>query len=247
MASLLNKNILVTGSRKGIGRSIVEKCAQEGANVWAHARSFDQEFEDMCSMYSSKYCVKIMPIYFDMLDIAELKKTVSSLRKSDFKINGLVNNAGITYNSLFQMTSEVQLRENLEINFIAPFLLTQIVTKLMVKNGGGSIVNISSTAAFDSNEGRSAYGASKAALSCSSIVLARELGGQNIRSNVIAPGMTDTDMLSSMSQEVIDQTANSACLKRFGHPSEIASAVSFLISDASSYITGQVLRVDGGM
>ena len=247
MSILKNKNILITGARKGIGRAIVKKCAEEGANVWAHARVYDQDFEDMCSYLSSHYDVNIIPIYFDLNDISSMKKSIMALRKSDLKINALVNNAGITYNSLFQMTSESNLRENIEINFISPFILTQIVTKLMVKNGGGSIVNIASTAAFDSNEGRAAYGASKAALSCASIVLARELGSQNVRCNVIAPGMTDTDMLNSMTQEVIDKTASASCLGRFGMPEEIAAAVSFLISDSSSYISGQVLRVDGGM
>lgn len=247
MVNLSNKNILITGSRKGIGLSIVKRCASLGANVWAHARTFDDNFEKLCIELSTKYNVQVKPIYFDMTDTKSLKNTIMDIRKSENKINGLVNNAGITYNSLFQMTSENMLRENLEVNFISPFLLTQLVTKLMVKNGGGSIVNISSTAAFDSNEGRSAYGASKAALSCASIVLSRELGMQNIRCNVVAPGMTDTDMLSSMTDDVIKETADSASLKRYGEPCEIASAVSFLLSDSSSYITGQVLRVDGGM
>ena len=247
MGNLVGKNILVTGSRKGIGHAILKKCASEGANIWAHARSFDQEFADVCNDLSDKYGVIVCPIYFELTDTDALKKAILNLRKSDLPINGLVNNAGITYNALFQMTSESMLRENLEVNYIAPFLLTQIASKLMIKNGGGSIVNIASSAAFDGNEGRAAYGASKAALSCASISLSRELGNQNIRCNVVAPGMTDTDMLSSMTEEVIEQTAKQACLERFGAPSEIASSVAFLLSDASSYISGQIIRVDGGM
>ena len=141
----------------------------------------------------------------------------------------------------------MNLRENLEVNFIGPFILTQYITKLMVRNGGGSIVSIASSAAIDGNSGRSAYGASKAALLTATKALSREVGVSGIRSNTIAPGITETEMLSSMSAETIMETAESTALKRCGMPHEIASVAAFLISDMSSYITGQTLRVDGGM
>jgi 3-oxoacyl-[acyl-carrier protein] reductase len=135
----------------------------------------------------------------------------------------------------------------MNINFTGPFLFTQYIVKLMLKSKKGSIINISSSAAVDGNSGRAVYGASKAALLCATKALAAELGDQGIRANVIAPGITETDMLESMSDDIIKETINNTDLRRSGKPIDIANAILFLSSDLSSYITGQTLRVDGGM
>lgn len=247
MGMLSGKNILITGCTRGIGKSMVEVCAKHGANIWANARSPNENFCNHCKWTSEQYGVSVIPAYFDLTSKTEIVNSVKIIRASDRPINGLINNAGITYNSLFQMSSEMNLRENLEINFIGPFILTQYITKLMIRNGGGSIVSIASSAAIDGNLGRSAYGASKAALLTATKALSREVGVSGIRSNIIAPGITETEMLSSMSAETITETVESTALKRCGMPDEIASVAAFLISDMSSYITGQTLRVDGGM
>ena len=139
------------------------------------------------------------------------------------------------------------LREIIEVIFIGPYVLTQYISKLMIRNGEGSIVSIASSAAIDGNSGRSAYGASKAALLTATKALSREVGISGIRANTIAPGITETEMLMSMSEDTINETAESTCLNRCGSPHEIANVAAFLISDMSSYITGQTLRVDGGM
>lgn len=247
MEMLSGKNILITGCARGIGKSMVEVCAKYGANIWANARSPNKNFDNYCKSISELYSVSVIPAYFDLTNKIEIVNSVKMIRASDIPINGLINNAGITYNSLFQMSSEMNLRENLDVNFIGPFILTQYIIKLMVRNGGGSIVSVASSAAIDGNSGRSAYGASKAALLTATKALSREVGVSGIRSNTIAPGITETDMLSSMSAETIMETAESTALKRCGMPDEIASVAAFLISDMSSYITGQTLRVDGGM
>ena len=247
MDMLSGKNILITGCARGIGKSMVEVCAKYGANIWANARSPNKNFDNYCKSISELYSVSVIPAYFDLTNKIEIVNSVKMIRASDIPINGLINNAGITYNSLFQMSSEMNLRENLDVNFIGPFILTQYIIKLMVRNGGGSIVSVASSAAIDGNSGRSAYGASKAALLTATKALSREVGVSGIRSNTIAPGITETDMLSSMSAETIMETAESTALKRCGMPDEIASVAAFLISDMSSYITGQTLRVDGGM
>lgn len=248
MISILNgKNILITGCARGIGKSMVEVCAYHGANIWANARSQDNKFENYCNLISKNFNVDVNPVYFDLTNKEQIIETVKAIRASAKPINGLINNAGITFNALFQMSSEENLRENLDVNFIGPFILTQYITKLMVRNGGGSIVNIASSAAIDANSGKSVYGASKAALSTATKSLSRELGMSGIRSNTIAPGITRTEMLSSMSSETIKETEESTALKRIGSPKEIANVAAFLISDMSSYITGQTLRVDGGM
>ena len=247
MGMLSGKHILITGCARGIGNSMVEVCAKHGANIWANARNPNENFDNYCKSISEQYGVSVIPAYFDLTRKTEIVDSVKMIRASGSPINGLINNAGITYNSLFQMSSEINLRENLEVNFIGPFILTQYITKLMVRNGGGSIVSIASSAAIDGNSGRSAYGASKAALLTATKALSREVGVSGIRSNTIAPGITETEMLSSMSAETIMETAESTALKRCGMPHEIASVAAFLLSDMSSYITGQTLRVDGGM
>ncbi len=247
MSMLSGKNILITGCARGIGKSMVEVCAKHGANIWANARSPNENFDNYCKSINEKYSVSVIPVYFDLTNKAEIVDSVKTIRASDSPINGLINNAGITYNSFLQMSSEMNLRENLDVNFIGPFILTQYITKLMLRNGGGSIVSIASSAAIDGNSGRAAYGASKAALLTAMKALSREVGVSGIRSNTIAPGITETDMLSSMSTDTIKETAESTALKRCGMPHEIAAVAAFLISDMSSYITGQTLRVDGGM
>ena len=215
--------------------------------MFENVRNVDNDFKNFCDNLSKKHNVFINPLYFDLVKKEQVLDAIKKIRSSDMKINGLINNAGITYNSFFQMSSEKDLRENIEVNFIGPYILTQYVSKLMIRNGDGSIVSIASSAAIDGNTGRSAYGASKAALSTATKSLSREVGLSGIRANTIAPGITETDMLSSMSHETINETAESTCLNRCGLPHEIANVAAFLISDMSSYITGQTLRVDGGM
>ena len=183
---------------------------------------------------SEKYKVEIRPVYFDLSDKEQLKLAIKAIMSDKKDVDILVNNAGITYNALFQMSTIDKITEVFEINFISQFIFTQYVVKLMLKKKSGSIINISSSAAIDGNSGRSVYGASKAALLCATKSLAAELGDQGIRANVIAPGITKTEMLSSMTDEVINETIMNTDLKRAGEPSDIASAVLFLASDLSS-------------
>jgi len=244
---LEGKNAIVTGCARGIGHSIVEILAENGANIWACARKQTEEFENALCLLSSVHNVVIKPIYFDLANKDQMKVAVKTIMSEKKSVDILVNNAGITYNALFQMSTIDKIHEVFDVNFISPFLFTQYIVKLMLKNKSGSIINISSSAALDGNSGRAVYGASKAALLCATKALAAELGDQGIRANVIAPGITKTDMLSSMTDEVINETVMNTDMKRAGEPNDIANTVLFLASDLSSYITGQVIRVDGGM
>ena len=247
MKLLENKTILVTGTGRGMGHQMVDTFAQNGANVIAHARSETEAHNDYCKKLEEEYGVKIIPVYFDLSDTNAIKDAVKMLRSSHLPIDGLVNNAGITYNALFQMTDIKELRNQMEINFFAPFLLTQYITKLMIRNGGGSIVSISSSAALDGNSGKSAYGASKAALLTMTMCISEELAASGIRANVICPGVTETEMLGTMPEYVLDIQRNATFLKALGQPADIANTALFLLSDYSEYITGQVIRVDGGV
>ena len=177
-----------------------------------------------------------------------MKEAVKTIQSAKISVDVLVNNAGITYNALFQMTSIEKMREVFEVNFFSQVALTQYIVRLMVRQKSGSVINVSSSAAIDANPGRSAYGASKAAVICMTRAMAHELAEHQIRVNAIAPGVTDTDMVeASMSRETIDAAVQQTRLKRMGKPSEIADAAVFLASDLSSYMTGEVLRVDGGL
>jgi len=244
---LIGKNAIITGCARGIGKAMLENFAKHGSNVWACGRSLTPEFEAHCAELSSKYEVQITPLCFDITNKEDMKSAVKLVMKSDLKVNVLVNNAGVTYNALHQLTAEAALRDQMEVNFFAPFLFTQNIVKLMLRHGCGSVINVASSAALDGNSGRAAYGASKAALLCATRALSREVGAQGVRANVIAPGITETDMIGSMTEAVIAETVAGTDMRRIGTPSDIADVAVYLASDLSSYITGQVLRVDGGM
>lgn len=247
MKILDKKTIIVTGTAKGMGNKMLEIFAKNGANVFAHARVETLEHKEYCEKLAAEYGVEVIPMYFDLRDADAIKNAVKEIRGTKLPIDGLVNNAGITYNALFQMTNMEELRNQFEVNFFAPFLFTQYISKLMVRNKKGSIVNISSSAAQDGNSGKSAYGASKAALLTMTLSIAEELGSSGVRANVICPGVTETDMVSTMPDYISDIQKEATFLKKLGTTDDIANTAMYLLSDYSSYITGQVFRVDGGV
>lgn len=244
---LSGKNAVITGCNRGIGKAILTAFAENGANVWACVRKPNPEFEEYAQALAQKNNVEIQPLYFDLADSEGLKSAVKEIRSAKKPINALVNNAGISYNALFQMSSMEMLRETFEVNFFSVFMFTQYIAKLMVVQKTGSIINLASTAGLDGNPGRAAYGASKAALICMTKAIAAELGEQGVRANSIAPGLTKTEMISNMTDEVIAKTIEQSHMKRAGQPLEIANVAVFLASDLSSHVTGQVIRVDGGL
>ncbi len=244
---LKGKNVIITGTNRGIGKAMLEEFARNGANIWAHARVETPEFLAVVNALAEKHEVKIWPIFFELTDYEAMKTAVKSIMDSKIPVDALINNAGITYNALFQMSTVEHLRNQLEVNFISVYIFTQYISKLMVRRKKGSIVNIASTAAFDGNSGKSVYGAAKAAVAAMTDSIAAELGESGIRANCIAPGITETDMLASMPEAVVAEAKATADMRRGGKPSEIATTAVFLASDLSSYVTGQTIRVDGGL
>ncbi len=244
---LKGKNIIVTGSARGIGQCMVDLFAKNGANVWAIARMRDEKHERFCQEISQKYSVRVEPVFVELTDMDAVREFVKGIRTSKCQIDGLVNNAGITFNGLFQMTTMQELRNQFEVNFFAPYYLTQLITKIMGRSGGGSIVNISSSAALDGNAGKSAYGSAKAAVIAMSKCISEELAAHGIRVNAICPGITSTDMLKSMPEYIVNMQKDDTFLKQIGTPADIANTAMFLLSDLATYITGQVIRVDGGV
>jgi len=245
---LKGKNAIVTGCSRGIGRTIVELLARNGANIWACARKPSDEFLAFIEKLKTETGVRIDPVYFDLADMAQVKEGVKTITAAKLPIDVLVNNAGVIFTAPFMMTTEDKMREQFDVNFFAPVILSQYIARTMARQKSGSIINISSSAAIEGNEGRLAYASAKAALITATKVMSRELGGLNIRVNAIAPGLTQTDMMTgSTAQDALEKTVDRLALKRVGRPEEIAGTVLYLASDLSSYMTGQVLSVDGGM
>lgn len=245
---LKDKNAFITGCNRGIGKAIATEFAKQGANVYAHARKETSEFLEYIKKLSDTYHVKVEPIYFDMSSEEEIKQGIKTLFSMEKNIDILVNNAGVVNQvRLFQMTKMQEIKDEFEINFFAQMLITQLISKKMLRQKQGSIVNISSCAGLDGNTGMLEYVSSKAAMIGATKRLAIELGKHNIRVNSVAPGLTDTDMGGMMNEELEKQNYEHLIIKRKAHPEEIAQAVVFLASDMASFITGQILRVDGGM
>jgi 3-oxoacyl-[acyl-carrier protein] reductase len=244
---LKDKTVIITGTNRGIGRAMLEAFAANGARIYAHARVQSPDFGDLIQALSKKYKVEIIPWCFELTDYDVMKDKVKELRVYKEPVDALINNAGIIYNALFQMSTQDQLRRQFEVNFFSVFILTQYISRLMARQKKGSIINLSSAAALDGFLGKSVYGASKAAIISMTKSLARELGESGIRANCLAPGIIETEMLNTMSEEVLAATRSATDLRRSGNPSEVADAAVFLASDLSSYITGQVLRIDGGL
>lgn len=236
---------LVTGASRGIGKAVVHEFAAGGALVLAGVRSVSDQTMEMFSSIRSQTGAEIVPVVADISSAeraAECAKTIASLGP----IHVLVNNAGIANGSTFQMTSMKEFREVFEVNLFATVAFSQVISRRIARSGGGSIVNIGSTAGLNGDSGTASYGSSKAALMYLTTVMARELSAQEIRVNAVAPTVTMTDMFDQMNKDSRDSLIQGGALRRPATPEEVAKAVAFLASADAAMITGQILRVDGG-
>ncbi len=242
------KNAVITGCSRGIGRAILECFVRAKINVWACTKTETAEFDELCTRLSETNGVWIRPIAFDFADAEAVKDGTKRILSDKAPIEILVNNAGILGNaSLFSMTKIEDIKAQFDVNFFHPMLFTQKLLKNMMRHKYGSIINIASISGIDGYGVQFGYVASKAAVIGATKKLARELSPFNIRVNAIAPGVVDTDMAASMSDEQLREVTAQISMGRKATPSEIADAVEFLASEKSRYITGQVIRVDGGM
>lgn len=243
---LKDKNIIVTGANRGIGKAVICKLASEGANVWACARTYNEEFENELKEIASKNKVFIEPVYFDLNNEEEIKGAVKTIIQEKKSIDGLVNNAGIALYNKLQFMKIEDIKNVFNNNYFSSLYLTQLLMRRMTKNTS-SIVFLSSIAGFIPEVGNIAYGGSKAAISHAVRILAKELAADGIRVNAVAPGLVDTDMRKLASEDTWEELTKSIILGRVAAPEEIANVISFLLSAQSSYINAQTIHVDGGM
>ena len=244
---LQNKTAVITGSNRGIGKAVLETFAENGADIFACVRKESDEFSNVTARLSEKTGVSITPVYFDLAESEQVKSGIKSILSSKKQIDILVNNAGVASGSFFQMTSLKDLKQVFEINFFSQILFTQGISRYMTRFKTGSIINIASTAGLIGDAGMTSYGSSKAAVMFATKTMATELGEMNIRVNAIAPSITKTDMFDQMEEKARSKLIDASALKRPAEAVEVANVALFLASDLSSYVTGQVLRVDGGL
>lgn len=245
--SLKNKNVIITGCNKGIGKATLEGFAKYGANIFACVRSNSSEFKKFILSLKKKYKVDINIIKIDLQNKSSISNCANEIFKVTKNIDILINNAGILFNSLFQMTSEKQLEEMFQINYFAQIYFTQIISRKMIKNKSGNIIFVSSTSGINGVYGRFAYSSSKAAILSSVKTISKELSNYNIRVNAISPGLTETDlMLSNTKQDIIKSEIEKILLKRVATTDEISDVILFLASEKSSYVNGQNIVINGG-
>ncbi len=240
------KNCLVTGGSRGIGKSIALTLARLGANVAiTYARSSDAANQVVKEIEETG--VKALAFQADAVDFKKAEEVISEIVKQWGSLDALVNNAGITRDNLILRMDEQAWDDVLTTNLKSVFNYSKAATKPMMRARGGSIINISSVVGISGNAGQSNYAASKAGIIGFTKSYAKELASRNIRANVVAPGYILTEMTEQLSEKVLDTIKKETPLGRPGEPAEVSNVVAFLASDLSSYITGEVIRVDGGM
>jgi len=235
---------IVTGVTGDIGEKICEDFIKEGAIVIGLGRN-----EEKLESLSNKFGELFEPFKVDITNGEKIKEVINEIIKKYKRIDVLVNCAGITRDNLFLIMSEKDFQDVLSVNLIGTFLVTKEVARIMRKQKEGVIINITSIVGIDGNPGQANYSASKAGLIGMTKTLAKELTlkGEKIRVNAVAPGFIDSRMTEKIPQKMREEVLKRQCIKRLGKPEDVSKLVLFLASDDSEYITGQVIRVDGGL
>lgn len=242
----MNKQIvIISGGSKGLGLAISRRLLDAGFCVRTFSRSPSKDTQSLEEQYAGTGNYSWTAL--DVTDHEGLKVFVNGIDKEEGHIVGLINNAGVNLDRLLPVTSPDEIHKIISINLESPILLTRLVTRLMIQKGSGSIINISSVIGYRGIKGTSAYSATKSAMLGFTKSLARELGPRAIRVNAILPGYIETEMTGGMQAAKKDQIIRRTPLGRLGNVSDIASVAEFLLSPASSFMTGQTLVVDGGL
>ena len=246
MKLLEGKNILITGGSRGIGKSIVEVLFKNGANVGFTFSSSESAANEIAKNLNSS-SQKCIAYKSDASKLDQCENLVESFLNDFETIDVLINNAGITKDNLLMRMSEEDFDKVINVNLKSVFNMTKACQRIFLKNRRGSIINMSSVVGVKGNAGQSNYAASKSGIIGFSKSIAQELGSRSIRCNVIAPGFIKTEMTDNLSDSLVDSWTENIPLKRAGESVDVANLCLFLASDLSSYITGQVIHVDGGL
>jgi len=246
MKLLEGKTAIVTGAARGIGKAVALRFAQEGCHI-AFTDLVIDENAKATEAEIAAYGVKVKGYASNAAQFEDTHTVVNQIVSDFGKIDVLVNNAGITRDGLMMRMSEQQWDMVVNVNLKSAFNFIHALTPVMIKQRAGSIINMSSVVGVHGNAGQANYSASKAGMIGLAKSIARELGSRGIRANAIAPGFIITEMTHQLSEEVREEWAKQIPLKRGGTPEDVANIALFLASDLSSYVTGQVIQVDGGM
>ena len=246
MKLLEGKNILITGGSRGIGKSIVQVLFNSGANVGFTFSSSESAANEIAKNLNSS-SQKCIAYKSDASKLDQCENLVESYLNDFETIDVLINNAGITKDNLLMRMGEDDFDKVMEVNLKSVFNMTKACQRVFLKNRKGSIINMSSVVGVKGNAGQSNYAASKSGIIGFSKSIAQELGSRSIRCNVIAPGFIKTEMTDNLSDSIIESWTENIPLKRPGESNDVANLCLFLASDLSSYITGQVINVDGGL
>lgn len=244
--SLQGKNCILTGSNRGIGKALLSALAKNKVNIWACARKPADDFINYTKTLEEQYDVWIKPVYFELSDENAIKSALKEVFSEKKNIDLLINNAGILHHGLFTMAPISEIRAVFNVNVMAPIILMQSVIRKMQRQKSGNIVNLCSIAGLDSHPGDSIYGSSKAALASITKVAATESAPYGIRINAVAPGPVNTDMITDGFSSFGDDVFKNCAMQRLAAPEEITDAILYLLSDNSSFINGQIIRIDGG-
>ena len=239
---LEQKNVFITGSSRGIGLAIAHKFASLGANVVLNSRG---EISEELLAEFKPYGVKVLAISGDVSNFADAKRMVDQAIEELGSVDVLVNNAGITQDTLMLKMTEEDFEKVLKVNLTGAFNMTQSVLKPMIKAREGAIINMSSVVGLMGNIGQANYAASKAGLIGFTKSVAREVANRNVRVNAIAPGMIESDMTAVLSDKVKEAMLAQIPMKQFGQAEQVADVTAFLASQ--DYLTGQVIAIDGGL
>lgn len=242
---LSNKVCLITGCGKGLGEATLIAFAQAGASVIYANDIVENSIEDTANYLRHEYGTKIITIYHDVSDLSANKQLIIRIKKEVGKLDVLVNNAGVMKDALIGSVTDKLVQWTYGINVFGSMDLLQLATKLMLRQKCGSIINLSSIVGINGNPGQLVYSSTKGAIISMTKTAAKELAPRGIRVNAIAPGMIDTDMMRSIGEKHLAVHIKNIPMGRLGKPEEIANTAVFLASDMSSYISGQVITVDG--
>jgi 3-oxoacyl-[acyl-carrier protein] reductase len=242
-----NKTVLITGCNRGIGKAMLTSFAGAGAKVIVCTRSLEDSFTDYCNELRLKTGSEIIEYHFDLSDEESIKSFIADFYRSKQRVDVLINNAGIVTKGLLQMTTIQSVKSLFQVNFFGQIQLTQAVSKLMMRQKSGVILNMASIGGIDAYPANFSYGCSKAALIYFTKSMAQELASHGIRVNALAPSMVKTDMQVEMGEEANDEILRRTALGRNADVEEVAKLAMFLASDDASFITGQIYRIDGGL